>query len=61
MSTEEDLGYHDAMRQVIKCMQRRLKTLQDERKTASPQELSGLDARIAEVVHLIQVVESLHR
>lgn len=61
VSTEEEIGYQDAMRQVHRALQRRLKSLQEELHTAEGPDKEQLQIRIAEVEHLIQTVESLHR
>ncbi|CAM3849580.1 hypothetical protein [Alicyclobacillus pomorum] len=59
--TGEEVGYADAMRQVQRSLQRRLKTLQDEYDGAPAEKQVELRARMAEVRHIIQVVESLRR
>lgn len=59
--TGEEVGYADAIRQVHRSLQRRLKTLQDECESAPADKQTELRARIAEVKHMIQVVDSLRR
>lgn len=61
MSTEEEIGYHDAMRQMHRSLQRRLKALQEESETASATKQQELSIRMSEVKHILQIVESLHR
>ena len=69
MATSEEMGYQDAIRQVTRSFERHLKSLlesqkllneepQTEGKAAASHDVS---IRIAEVRHLLQVVESLHR
>jgi hypothetical protein len=58
--TEEEIGYQDAIRQVYRSLQRRLKNLQEQLKS-SPEEAAELKIRISEVEHLMRTVESLHR
>lgn len=59
--TGEELGYEDARRQVLRSLQRRLKSLQDAQKDAPEDKRTELRARISEVEHLLNVVESLQR
>lgn len=61
MSTEEEIGYHDAMRQMHRSLQRRLKALQEESENASATKQQELSIRMSEVKHILQIVESLHR
>jgi len=61
MSTEAELGYRDAIRQVERCLQRRMKSLQEERKNASEQAALEIRIRISEIEHVLEIVESLHR
>jgi len=61
MSTEEELGYHDAIRQVQRSLQRRLKTLHDSMKAADGKSIKECEVRISEIEHILQVVDSLHR
>lgn len=61
MSTEENIGYHDAIRQVHRSIDRRVKTLEERLKNAPPEEKPFLIARMAELQHMTQVVESLRR
>lgn len=62
MSTEEELGYQDAMRQVQRALHRRLKALEEELSDATEQaESVELKHRMKEIHHLIEVVNSLHR
>ncbi|MCL6452899.1 MAG: helix-turn-helix domain-containing protein [Alicyclobacillus sp.] len=59
--TGEELGYQDAMRQVERALRRRAKALEEMEADASEEQLALLQARKAEVEHLIGVVQSLHR
>lgn len=59
--TGEDVGYRDAMRQIQKSLQRRLKTLEEDCKDASSDKQGALRIRISEVEHILQIVDSLHR
>jgi hypothetical protein len=60
--TGEEIGYEDAMRQVQRCLQRRLKALEESLRDAEEEaKKSELRARILEVKHIMQIVESLHR
>lgn len=59
--TGEEVGYRDAIRQVEKSLQRRLRALEDSLDSTEPDNQDEVSARIAEVHHIIQVVESLHR
>ncbi|MCL6626039.1 hypothetical protein [Alicyclobacillus shizuokensis] len=61
MSTEEEIGYRDAMRQVQKSLERRHKAISEELEVADEARRMELKARLAEVRHLMQVIESLHR
>lgn len=61
MSTEEDVGYQDAMRQVQRSISRRLKSLEEQWKEAEPDDKETLQARIDELHHIEHVLESLHR
>ena len=61
MSTEEEIGYHDAMRQMHRSLQRRLKALQEESENAPATKQQELSIRMSEVKHILQIVESLHR
>ncbi|MCL6637749.1 MAG: hypothetical protein K6T26_07355 [Alicyclobacillus sp.] len=60
-ATGEEIGYEDAMRQVMRSLQRRWKLLQEEARTAEPARQQELRIRMSEVEHLQQVVESLRR
>lgn len=59
--TGEEVGYRDAMRQVDRSLQRRLRSLEESLEGAEPEKQGLIEARIEEVKHLIEVVESLHR
>lgn len=61
METEENIGYQDAIRQVQRSIQRRLKLLQEQLKDATAEKEIQLEARIDELHHVTQVIESLHR
>ncbi len=61
MSTEAELGYHDAIHQISRSMQRRLKALEDAAKAADETKQKELRVRMDEIHHLLQVVESLRR
>lgn len=60
-TTGEEVGYQDAMRQVHRSLQRRMKSLQEALKDASSEKQNQLQTRISEVEHMLQIVESLHR
>jgi hypothetical protein len=59
--TPEEIGYQDAVRQVHRSLQRRLKTLEDEHKHSPEPVQTEISVRISEVKHIMNVVESLHR
>jgi hypothetical protein len=59
--TGEEVGYEDAKRQVHRCLQRRVKALEESLRDASEEQKPELRARILEVKHIMQIVESLHR
>jgi hypothetical protein len=62
VSTEAELGYQDAIRQVLRALHRRLKALEEELEEAREAKTQqALRSRMEEVRHLIDVVESLHR
>ncbi|WP_026961326.1 hypothetical protein [Alicyclobacillus herbarius] len=61
MSTEEEIGYKDAVRQILRSLERRRKVLTEELERADEKTRLQLRARLDEVRHLEQVVESLHR
>lgn len=61
MSTEEELGYRDAMRQVTRSLQRRLKGLEDELHEASDRQKEEIEIRVDEINHLLHTLDSLHR
>jgi hypothetical protein len=61
VSTEAELGYSDAMHQVTRSLQRRLKALEDEGKQAEEDRQDEIRFRMLEIEHLLQVIESLHR
>lgn len=61
VSTNEDLGYRDAIRQVQRALQRRLKALEEARRGTDPQVVREYTIRIEELEHMLNVIESLHR
>jgi ubiquinone biosynthesis protein UbiJ len=61
MSTEEEIGYRDAIRQVARSLERRQKALAEELASADEGRKMELKARIEEVKHLLQTLESLRR
>jgi hypothetical protein len=60
-TTGEEVGYQDAIRQVQRSLQRRMKSLQETLKDAPSEKQSQLHTRISEIEHILQIVESLHR
>lgn len=60
MSTEAEMGYEDAIRQVTKSLQRRRNALME---TAEKDQARAafIAERVEEIDHLLQIVESLHR
>ncbi len=61
MPTEAELGYSDAIRQVERILQRRLKTLKDTQKDESYETEQERLTRLSEVEHVLGIVESLRR
>jgi len=61
MSTEAEVGYADAMRQLHRNLERRLKVLMDALHGADEDTRKENEIRISEIQHMIDVVESLHR
>lgn len=61
MSTEAELGYQDAIRQVQRSLARRLKSLQENDKNTSNTSSAECKIRISEIEHLMKILESLHR
>jgi hypothetical protein len=61
MATGEELGYQDAMRQVQRSIQRRLKALETECKEETGPAVNTLEIQISELQHVLKIVESLHR
>jgi hypothetical protein len=59
--TGEEVGYEDAKRQVQRCLQRRMKALEESLRDAEEEQKPELRTRILEVKHIMQIVESLHR
>lgn len=59
--TGEEVGYHDAMRQVTRAMQRRYKALEEELESATEREAPEIRGRMKEVKHMLEVIETLHR
>lgn len=63
MATEEQLGYRDAIRQVRRALERRLHHLgedNDPNRTSTPS-TDEIKARMDEIRHMIDIIESLHR
>ncbi|MCY0888586.1 MAG: hypothetical protein OWQ59_09050 [Alicyclobacillaceae bacterium] len=60
MSTEAEMGYEDAIRQVTKSLQRRRNALM-ETAEKDPTRAAFIAERVEEIDHLLQIVESLHR
>lgn len=62
MATEEQLGYRDAIRQVRRALERRLHHLgeDNENRTSTPS-TDEIKARMDEIRHMIDIIESLHR
>jgi flagellar hook-associated protein FlgK len=61
VSTEEEIGYRDAIRQVTRSLQRRLKGFEDQLHEVSEDERKEIGVRMNEINHLLHTVESLHR
>ncbi|MDQ0189718.1 hypothetical protein JI721_03555 [Alicyclobacillus cycloheptanicus] len=62
METGAEIGYQDAIRQVLRSMQHRIKSLEEALSEAGQSsKASEIEHRIAEVRHLIEIVNSLHR
>ncbi len=61
MPTEAEVGYHDAIRQVERCLQRRLKSLHEASKEGMSESEKERLARISELEHMIGIIESLRR
>ncbi len=61
MSTEEELGYRDAIRQVERCLHRRKKSLLEVPKNQSAEKEQERSIRISEIEHIIEIIESLRR
>ena len=59
--TGEEVGYRDAIRQFDRSLQRRLRTLEEMLESAEGENHIKLEAKIDEVRHILQVLESLHR
>lgn len=59
--TSEEVGYRDAIRQVDRSLQRRLRALETELESCEPDEHCKIEAKIEEIRHIVQIVESLHR
>lgn len=60
-ATGEEIGYQDAIRQVRRSLERRLKALQEALDGADDKRAQELRVRISEVEHMVRVVESLRR
>ncbi|OFW78338.1 MAG: hypothetical protein A2201_00480 [Alicyclobacillus sp. RIFOXYA1_FULL_53_8] len=61
MATEAEIGYRDALHQLQRHLHKRVKTLQTELKEADEAEHNQIRARISEVEHMLEVLESLRR
>ncbi|SFU47405.1 hypothetical protein [Alicyclobacillus macrosporangiidus] len=60
-ATGEEIGYRDAIRQVHRSLERRLKALQEALDGADDKRAEELRVRMSEVEHMVRVVESLRR
>ncbi len=60
LPTEEEIGYRDAIRQMERCLQRRLKGLQETPKGGEETDKER-SARISEIEHMMKIIESLRR
>jgi hypothetical protein len=61
MSTEEELGYRDAMRQIERCLHRRKKSLLEAPKNQSVEKELERSTRVSEIEHILEILESLRR
>ncbi len=61
MPTEAEVGYRDAIRQVERCLQRRLKSLHESSKEGTNDSDRERLARISELEHMLEIIESLRR
>ncbi|MBX5437038.1 MAG: helix-turn-helix transcriptional regulator [Alicyclobacillaceae bacterium] len=61
LSTEEEIGYRDAIRQVVRALNRRRKQLLEECREAPEERQRELRQRLAELDHILEVVETLRR
>jgi hypothetical protein len=62
VATEEEIGYQDGIRHVLRVLRRRLKALEESLEEATDAAVADrLKARMDEVRHLLDVIESLHR
>lgn len=61
MATEEQMGYRDAIRQVHRALEHRYNQLKDESKGSSADHTADIRARMQEVRHILEIVDSLHR
>jgi hypothetical protein len=62
MATEEEIGYQDGIRHVLRVLRRRLRALEAMLDNAADARTAErVRERMEEVHHLIGVIESLHR
>ncbi|MDP9727989.1 hypothetical protein ACOJUR_14565 [Alicyclobacillus tolerans] len=63
MPTPEEIGYADAIRQMQRALHRRQKQLQEqlEQPEISSEAEVKLQARLDEIKHCLEVLESIHR
>jgi len=61
VATEAEIGYRDALHQLQRHLHKRFKTLQAELKEVDDTEDCQVRARMSEVEHMLEVLESLHR
>jgi len=61
VSTEEEIGYQDAIHQMQRVLQRRIKTLEDESRDAQDPTKHELKIRLNELEYLLHTLSSLHR
>lgn len=60
MATEEQRGYHDAMNQLHKALERRKHHLQEQAPHSEDKE-AEMEIRISEIDHMLEIIRSLHR
>ena len=61
MSTEEELVYNDAIRQIQRSLHRRLKALEESLGEVEEEEHAGIKIRMDELKRVLQMLDSLHR